>query len=123
METTVKVLETMRSAGKPVSAGEVATLSGLDRKEVDKASAQLKKDGVIVAPVRCKWQPAEKKLISRRQERRPLVVSSSVIIIFVKWIFSELSCKILLRLSCLNNLYFSRLRKGREFDGGFSFVC
>ena len=26
METTAKVLETMRSAGKPVSAGEVATL-------------------------------------------------------------------------------------------------
>ena len=41
METTVKVLETMRSAGKPVSAGEVATLSGLDRKEVDKAFAFL----------------------------------------------------------------------------------
>ena len=53
METTAKVLETMRSAGKPVSAGEVATLSGLDRKEVDKAFAQLKKDGVIVSPVRC----------------------------------------------------------------------
>ena len=59
METTAKVLETMRSAGKPVSAGEVATLSGLDRKEVDKAFAQLKKDGAIVSPVRCKWQPAE----------------------------------------------------------------
>ena len=41
METTAKVLETMRSAGKPVSAGEVATLSGLDRKEVDKAFAQV----------------------------------------------------------------------------------
>ena len=26
METTAQVLETMRSAGKPVSAGEVATL-------------------------------------------------------------------------------------------------
>ncbi|MGM9789140.1 MAG: hypothetical protein ACI3Y9_02410 [Candidatus Cryptobacteroides sp.] len=50
---------TMRSTGKPVSAGEVATLSGLDRKEVDKAFAQLKKDGAIVSPVRCKWQPAE----------------------------------------------------------------
>ena len=37
----------MRSAGKPVSAGEVATLSGLDRKEVDKAFAQLKKDGAM----------------------------------------------------------------------------
>ena len=55
METTAKVLDTMRSAGKPVSAGEVATLSGLDRKEVDKAFAQLKKDGAIVSPVRCKW--------------------------------------------------------------------
>ena len=59
METTAKVLEAMRSAGKPVSAGEVATLSGLDRKEVDKAFTQLKKDGAIVSPVRCKWQPAE----------------------------------------------------------------
>ena len=49
----------MRSAGKPVSAGEVATLSGFDRKEVDKAFAQLKKNGTIVSPVRCKWQPAE----------------------------------------------------------------
>ena len=49
----------MRSAGKPVSAGEVATLSGLDRKEADKASTQLKKDGAIVSPIRCKWQPAE----------------------------------------------------------------
>ena len=59
METTAKVLEAMRNAGKPVSAGEVATLSGLDRKEVDKAFAQLKKDGAIGSPVRCKWQPAE----------------------------------------------------------------
>ena len=79
----------MRSAGKPVSAGEVATLSGLDRKEVDKAFAQLKKDGTIVSPVRCKWQPAEEDPIYRRQEGRPLVVSSSVIIILdellVKW--------------------------------------
>ena len=30
------VLKTMREAGKPVAAGEVATLSGLDRKVVDK---------------------------------------------------------------------------------------
>lgn len=30
-ETIEKVLETMRSAGKPVSAGEVATLSGIGR--------------------------------------------------------------------------------------------
>lgn len=29
------------------------------RKEVDKTFAQLKKDGIIVSPVLCKWQPAE----------------------------------------------------------------
>ena len=53
------VLKTMREAGKPVAAGEVAALSGLDRKVVDKVFAELKKDGSIVSPVRCKWTPAD----------------------------------------------------------------
>ena len=48
----------MREAGKPVSAGEVAKITGIDRKEVDKAFAALKKEEAIVSPVRCKWQPA-----------------------------------------------------------------
>ncbi len=30
-----------------------------DRKEVDKAMKQLKEEGAIVSPVRCKWAPAE----------------------------------------------------------------
>ena len=30
------ILKVMKEAGKPVAAGEVATLSGLDRKVVDK---------------------------------------------------------------------------------------
>ena len=46
------VLKTMSEAGKPVSAGEVATLSGLDRKVIDKVFAELKKEGTIVSPVR-----------------------------------------------------------------------
>ncbi len=49
------VIKTIREAGKPISAGEVATLSGLDRKVVDKVFAELKKDGTITSPVRCKW--------------------------------------------------------------------
>ena len=53
------VLKTMREAGKPIAAGEVATLSGLDRKVVDKVFAELKKTGELVSPVRCKWTPAE----------------------------------------------------------------
>ena len=53
------VLNTMKEAGKPLSAGEVTALSGLDRKVVDKVFAELKKEGAIVSPLRCKWAPAE----------------------------------------------------------------
>lgn len=49
----------MREAGKPVSAGEVTKILNADRKEVDKAFAELKKEGAITSPVRCKWAPAE----------------------------------------------------------------
>ena len=59
-EVKEKVLEVMREAGKPVSAGEVEKLSGLDRKEIDKAFKELKKEEAIVSPVRCKWEPANK---------------------------------------------------------------
>ena len=58
METKQLIINAMREAGKPVSAGEVAAATGIDRKEVDKAFAELKKDGAIVSPVRCKWTPA-----------------------------------------------------------------
>jgi len=54
-----QVLKTMREAGKPISAGDVAKMLNADRKEVDKAFAELKKEGTIVSPVRCKWAPAE----------------------------------------------------------------
>ena len=53
------VLETMKKAGEPVNAGKVAEMSGLDRKVVDKAFNELKKEGAIVSPVRCKWEPAK----------------------------------------------------------------
>jgi len=54
-----KVLETMKQASEPLNAGKIAELSGLDRKEVDKAMKELKAEGAIVSPVRCKWVPAE----------------------------------------------------------------
>ncbi|MBQ9545671.1 MAG: transcriptional regulator [Bacteroidales bacterium] len=59
METKEQVLKAMREAGEPLNAGKVAELTGLDRKEVDKAFAELKKEGAIVSPVRCKWEPAK----------------------------------------------------------------
>ncbi|MBE6317810.1 MAG: SMC-Scp complex subunit ScpB [Bacteroidales bacterium] len=59
MEIKEKVLATMKAAGEPLNVGKIAELSGLDRKEVDKAMKQLKEEGTIVSPVRCKWAPAE----------------------------------------------------------------
>ena len=55
-----QILEAMKKAGEPLNAGKIAELTGLDRKLVDKAMADMKKDGSIVSPVRCKWEPAEK---------------------------------------------------------------
>jgi hypothetical protein len=49
----------MKEAGRPVSAGEVEKLTGLDRKEIDKVFKELKKEKAIVSPIRCKWEPAE----------------------------------------------------------------
>jgi biotin operon repressor len=59
MENKNKVLQVMREAGEPLNAGKIAELCGLDRKEVDKAMKELKAEGAIVSPVRCKWTPAQ----------------------------------------------------------------
>ena len=59
MEVKDKVLATMKEADQPRNAGKIAELAGLDRKEVDKAMKQLKEEGAIISPVRCKWAPAE----------------------------------------------------------------
>ena len=53
------ILKAMKKAGEPLSAGKVSELTGLDRKVVDKAFAEMKKDGIIFSPVRCKWEPAK----------------------------------------------------------------
>ena len=47
MEAKQKVLDTMKQAGQPLNAGKIAELSGLDRKEVDKAMKALKEEGAI----------------------------------------------------------------------------
>ncbi len=52
-----KVLETLKTAGKPMKAGEIAEASGLDKKAVDKAMKVLKKEEKIVSPKFCYWEP------------------------------------------------------------------
>ena len=58
MEITEQVLNVMRTAGEPLNAGKIAELGGLERKAVDKAMNQLKKEEKIVSPKRCYWTPA-----------------------------------------------------------------
>ncbi|NLI71105.1 MAG: transcriptional regulator [Bacteroidales bacterium] len=55
MKAKNKVLEAIKNAGEPINAGKVVELTGLDRKEVDKAMNLLKKEELIISPVRCKW--------------------------------------------------------------------
>jgi len=59
MESKELVLEAMKKAGVPVNAGKLVDLTGLDRKEVDKAMKQLKIDGLIESPKVCFWQPTK----------------------------------------------------------------
>lgn len=57
MDATQKVLETMQNAKKALSAGQIAEMSGLDKKEVEKAMKLLKDQEKIVSPKRCYWEP------------------------------------------------------------------
>ena len=59
MGNVEKVLGAMKKAGKPVRPGEVAEMTGLDKKEVGKAIDALKKEGKITSPKRCFWAPAD----------------------------------------------------------------
>jgi hypothetical protein len=58
MDSVEKVLAAMQKAKEPLNAGKIVELSGLDRKEVDKAMKKLKTEGKIVSPKNCFWQPA-----------------------------------------------------------------
>ena len=57
METKEIVLEAMKKVGVPVNAGKLVELTGLERKEVDKAMKQLKAEEAIISPKVCFWQP------------------------------------------------------------------
>jgi len=56
MDAKEQVLEAMKKDGTPLNAGKIVELTGLDRKVVDKAMDQLKKEGSIISPIRCYWQ-------------------------------------------------------------------
>ena len=57
MEIKEQVLAAMKTAGKPLNAGKLVELTGVERKEIDKAMKLLKTEGAIESPKACFWQP------------------------------------------------------------------
>jgi len=55
MNTEDQIIETLKQNEKPMSAGQIADKTGLERKAVDKAMTKLKTEEKIVSPVRCYW--------------------------------------------------------------------
>lgn len=53
MENSEKILNQFTKSGKALKGGEIADLTGLDKKVVDKTIKKLLTDGKIYSPVRC----------------------------------------------------------------------
>lgn len=56
-DTEQVVLKTMKKAGKPMRPGDVANVTGMDRKEISKIISDLKKKGKVSSPKRCFYAP------------------------------------------------------------------
>ena len=56
MDNYEVILDFFNKAEKPVSAGQIADATGIDRKEVDKVMKNLKKEEKIVTPKVCYWE-------------------------------------------------------------------
>ncbi len=56
MENENKVLAVFKKEAKPLSSKEVAELSGIDKKDVDKIIKKLKDSDKLDSPKRCYYQ-------------------------------------------------------------------
>lgn len=53
MEVKDKVLKALKNSTEPLKGAEIAEITGLDKKEVDKAIKALKAEEVIESPKKC----------------------------------------------------------------------
>ena len=56
MNIKEQVLQTLVSEGKALKSGEIAEKAGIDKKEVDKAIKELKKEEKITSPKMCFYE-------------------------------------------------------------------
>jgi DNA-binding MarR family transcriptional regulator len=59
METKEIVFSALENAGKPLKGGEIAEITGIDKKEVDKVIKKLVTEGKINSPQRCFYAPVK----------------------------------------------------------------
>ena len=59
METKEIVFTALENSDKPLKGGEIADLTGIDKKEIDKAIKKLVSEGKINSPVRCFYAPVK----------------------------------------------------------------
>jgi len=53
MDAKEMVLNVLKESNEPLKAGEIAEKANIDKKEVDKAIKELKKEDLITSPKRC----------------------------------------------------------------------
>jgi DNA-binding transcriptional regulator GbsR (MarR family) len=53
MDANQIVLDTLKIAGKPMKAGEIAEAAGIEKKDVEKAIKKLKTEEKIISPKVC----------------------------------------------------------------------
>jgi len=53
MDNTQKILDVFEKTEKPLKSGEIAEITGIDKKEVDKIIKKLKTEEVIYSPKNC----------------------------------------------------------------------
>jgi DNA-binding MarR family transcriptional regulator len=56
MDTNEKVLKALKDAGKALKGGEIADITGIDKKDVDKAIKKLKAEDKIISPKMCFYE-------------------------------------------------------------------
>ncbi len=56
MDVEKTVIDTLRKAGRPLKAGEIAEMAGIEKKVVDKAIKVLKTGEKIASPKRCYYE-------------------------------------------------------------------
>ncbi len=57
MDNKEKIANAFAQAGKPLKAGEATELDNVEKKEADKIIKEMMKDGVLVSPKRCFYEP------------------------------------------------------------------